>query len=160
MVIRKTTLEDLPVLMEIYKRARDFMRETGNASQWGDHYPEKELIEADIAAGNSYVCIHEGDIAATFFYSMGPDETYATIYDGDWKKDGPYAVVHRVAVDKKGVGIVSYCLTWAFEQYPNVRIDTHENNHAMQHALKKNGFSYCGKITLKDGSERIAFQRV
>lgn len=159
MQIRKTTEEDLPILVEIYKRARTFMKDTGNATQWGDHYPSLELLQEDIQAGHSYVCIHEGTIAATFYYAKENDKTYEVIREGNWLNDAPYAVVHRVAVDKKGAGIVSYCLNWAHNQYPNIKIDTHENNHAMQHALKKNGFTCCGKITLADGSNRIAFQR-
>lgn len=160
MNIRNTRLEELPIILDIYKRAREFMKANGNGSQWGDTYPEKTIVEADIVAGHSYVCVHEGQIAATFFYAEGPDASYEHIFEGEWANDAPYAVLHRVAVDKKGAGIVSHCLNWAYEQYPNLRIDTHENNLAMQHALKKNGFSYCGKIKLADGSERIAFQRI
>jgi hypothetical protein len=30
----------------------------------------------------------------------------------------------------------------------------------MQHVLAKNGFTYCGLIYLKNGAERLAYQRV
>ncbi|MDO5294464.1 MAG: GNAT family protein [bacterium] len=158
MLIRKTTAAEIPVLMEIYSRARAFMKASGNETQWGDAYPALSLITADVEAGKSYVCIHENTIVGTFYFAVEQDPTYKTIYHGAWKNENEYAVVHRVAVDKKGLGVASFCLNWAFEQYPNVKIDTHKNNIAMQKTLEKNGFSYCGEIKLADGSERIAYQ--
>ena len=44
MLIRKTTLRDFPQTEELYRRARDFMRLNGNAMQWGNSYPQKELL--------------------------------------------------------------------------------------------------------------------
>ena len=40
-MIRKATPADRPEILEIYSRARQFMRETGNPSQWGDTYPPR-----------------------------------------------------------------------------------------------------------------------
>ena len=46
----------------------------------------------------------------------------------------------------------------------NIRIDTHPDNLSMQRALAKNGYTFCGKITLCSGSEagdpRFAYQKV
>ena len=36
MIIRKTTMEDLDEVMEIYAGARAFMAQNGNPTQWGD----------------------------------------------------------------------------------------------------------------------------
>ena len=47
----------------------------------------------------------------------------------------------------------------AFSQCGNLKIDTHENNVVMQNLLKKNGFTYCGRIYVDDGGERLAFQK-
>ena len=41
-LIRKATLEDMPVLLEIYERARKFMVSTGNTNQWTNGYPSRE----------------------------------------------------------------------------------------------------------------------
>lgn len=57
MKIRKSTREDLPRILELYENARNFMAQHGNASQWGKTFPPAELIENDIAAGKSYVCL-------------------------------------------------------------------------------------------------------
>ncbi len=160
MLIRKTKTDEIPRLMEIYKYAQEFMKANGNETQWGNTYPSLELIQADVRKGASYVCIHENEIVGTFYYAVEEDKTYETIYDGAWKNDNEYAVVHRVAVQKHGIGVASFCLNWAYENHPNVKIDTHKNNIAMQKTLEKNGFSYCGIIHLEDGSTRIAYQRV
>lgn len=62
MLIRETEYKDLDKVMEIYDDAKKFMRENGNPYQWGDNYPERELIMQDIADGKSYVCIDDGEI--------------------------------------------------------------------------------------------------
>lgn len=60
-VIRKALIDDLPVLLKIYARARQFMKEQGNESQWGlpspgkKLWPSEEALEANIASGTQYV---------------------------------------------------------------------------------------------------------
>ena len=81
------------------------------------------------------------------------------IKDGAWLNDRPYGVVHRVACASRGRGLASHCLNWCFEQWGNIRIDTHRNNIPMQKMLEKNGFSRCGIIFVEAGPERIAFQK-
>jgi len=51
-------------------------------------------------------------------------------------------------------------LKFAMEQNPHVRIDTHADNHVMQHVLAKHGFQRRGIIYLEDGDPRIAFERI
>ena len=160
MEIRKTKMEELDQVMAIYAHARKFMAEHGNATQWGTTKPARELIEADILRGDSYVCVEEGQIAAVFYYKAEVDSTYITIYDGAWKNALPYGVVHRIASAGTVKGAGSFCLNWAFAQCGNLKIDTHENNIVMQNLLKKNGFEYCGIIHLLNGDERLAYQKV
>ncbi|HWL07625.1 MAG TPA: GNAT family protein [Planctomicrobium sp.] len=159
MDIRKSNLSDLPRIMEIYDKAREFMASAGNSGQWRNGYPRLELIQQDIENGNSYICLDDGNIVATFFFAVGDDPTYAVINDGQWLNAGDYGVVHRIAVDSTKKGTATHCLNWCFAQIGNMRIDTHENNVAMQRVLQKCGFIYCGKILKEDGTSRIAFQR-
>jgi predicted Rossmann fold flavoprotein len=42
----------------------------------------------------------------------------------------------------------------------SIKNDTHRDNQSMQRMQAKNGFEYCGIIYLKDGAERIAFEKV
>lgn len=159
MVIRKTEVKDLDKVMKIYDNARKFMKENGNLHQWGDNYPNKELIIKDISEGNSYVCIDSGKIVGVFYFCIGSDPTYLTIYQGSWINDKPYGVIHRIASASRKKGVASYCLNWCFERWPNIRIDTHRDNIIMQNFLNKHGFTQCGIIYLEDGSERLAYQK-
>ena len=159
MHIRKTKLEELDIVMDIYAYARKFMAKTGNPTQWGNHKPARERIEQDVLEGTHYVCEENGEIVAAFFYDEKPDPTYTVIYDGEWPNSAPYGVVHRIASSGKIKGAGSFCLQWAFAQCGNLRIDTHEDNKVMQHTLLKNGFQYCGIIHLVDGEPRLAYQK-
>ena len=159
MQIRKTKLEELDKVMAIYARARQFMAEHGNPNQWGTIKPAREQIITDIEQGNSYVCVENEEIAATFYYKEGVDPTYVKIYDGAWVNDALYGVVHRIASAGTVKGAGSFCLNWAFSQCGNLKIDTHQDNIVMQNTLKKNGFVYCGIIHLEDGDERLAYQK-
>ncbi|MBQ5320930.1 MAG: GNAT family N-acetyltransferase [Oscillospiraceae bacterium] len=160
MQFRKATLNDIDEIMRIYSESREFMRETGNFSQWGNGYPARELILEDISGGNSIILEEEGEILAVFAMFDGPDKTYNIIKDGEWLSLEPYGVIHRIAVAKKGRGLSSLCFKYGMDRYKNIRIDTHENNLPMQKALIKNGFSRCGIIFLENGDERIAFQKI
>ena len=51
MEIRKASVQDLGQIMQVYDKARKFMRENGNAEQWGEDYPSAELIEHDQKGG-------------------------------------------------------------------------------------------------------------
>ena len=159
MKIRKTSMEELDTLMEIFAEARAFMAKTGNPNQWGTTKPTREMIKEDIEIGRSYVCEKDGEIVATFCYMEGVDPTYVTIYNGAWLNDKPYGVVHRIASAGKVKGAGTFCIAWAFEQCKNLKIDTHEENVIMQNTLKKLGFAYCGIIHLENGDERWAYQK-
>ena len=159
MKIRKTKLSEFDHIMKMYEAARQFMKEHGNPDQWGKTNPPPELIMDDIKNGNSYVCVENECIVATFFYHYGPDATYSEIYNGSWLSDSPYGVVHRITSSGSVKGAASFCLQWALDQCGNIRIDTHRDNFVMQNMLAKNGFARCGIIYIKDGSERIAYQK-
>ncbi len=160
MEIRLTRKEELDMVMEIYATARKFMAEHNNPTQWGNNKPSREQIERDIAGGNCYVCVEDGQIAAVFYFAREADPTYAKIYDGNWQNAENYAVVHRIASAGTVKGAGSFCMQWAASQADNVRIDTHENNYVMQNMLKKNGFVHCGTILLENGEPRMAFHKV
>lgn len=159
MEIRRAVWEDLPQIMEIYARARAFMRETGNPTQWGDGYPQESLIRQDIAEGVSYVAEEKGELEAVFMFRQGEDPTYRVIEEGAWRNDAPYGVLHRIASMGRVRGAGSRCIQWCFDQCGNLRGDTHSDNKVMQHVLEKNGFVRCGRIYVADGSPRIAYQK-
>lgn len=158
MEIRKTRMEELDKVMEIYAHARSFMAAHGNPTQWKDTWPPREYVENDIALGKSYVCVEGDEIAAVFYFAKEHDNSYDTIYEGAWKNEEAYAVVHRIASSGKVKGAGSFCMKWAGRQCKNIRIDTHADNYVMQNMLKKCGFQYCGIIYCETGEPRMAFQ--
>ncbi len=161
MLIRKANFNDLPIILMIYKEARQFMSQNGNPNQWGNTNPPTIRTEEDIRENNLYVVESDGDILAVFYYKLGDDPTYRIIYDGEWLNEFPYGVIHRIAVSDKarGKGISGLCFDFAFNDCKNLKIDTHKNNLPMQKALAKHGFIQCGIIHLANGDERIAFQK-
>ena len=152
-------MEDIPAMMDLYAQARVFMREHGNPNQWDDSYPSRELLEKDIAFGNSYIVEDdEKNLAATFAFIKGEDPTYYGIENGAWLNHEPYGTIHRLAGNTSYHGIASGCISWCKSQIGNLRADTHEDNKIMQHLLEKNGFVRCGIIHLANGAPRIAYQ--
>lgn len=158
--IRLAEIVDIQKAEEIYGGARDFMRESGNDSQWGSVYPPHEIIVSDINEKRLYVAEERGEVLAVFCFFVGSDPTYAKIYDGNWKSTDPCGVIHRVAVSNmaRGRGVSQRCFEYCSKRSPSLKIDTHSKNIPMQRALLKFGFEYCGIIYLPDGQERLAYQ--
>ncbi len=175
--IRKATADDLPEILGIYARAREFMKANGNESQWGLPSPGKTVSPAEdkirdnIEKGIQLVCMTEWaegravpQIAATFAFTIGiPESAYSSIYDGTWPDDGnePYGVVHSFATSGIVKGAGKFCLAWCLDQCGYLKIDTHPDNRPMQSLLEKCGFTYCGKILMPEVQNedigRIAF---
>lgn len=129
-------MEDIPAMMDLYAQARVFMREHGNPNQWDDSYPSRELLEKDIAFGNSYIVEDdEKNLAATFAFIKGEDPTYYGIENGAWLNQEPYGTIHRLAGNPSCHGIASGCIGWCKSQIGNLRADTHEDNKIMQHTV-------------------------
>ncbi|MGN0298019.1 MAG: N-acetyltransferase [Lachnospiraceae bacterium] len=160
MTIRTATLQDLESIMKIYAHARAYMKANGNRTQWKNHYPPEELIVSDIHQQQCYVCCNEeGECCGVFMFLIGDDPTYQSI-EGKWLNNDSYGVIHRVASDGTQAHLFTQCLNFCLNYIQNLRIDTHEDNHIMQHVLETHGFVYCGTIYVKDGSPRRAYQRI
>lgn len=160
--IEKAGREHLGRLMEIFDCARRFMQANGNAGQWTNGYPQRELMAREIDAGHCYICRDgSGRIAGTFCFSTGEDPTYLRIEDGEWlNTHDTYSVIHRIASDGSCKNLFAHCLAWCAGHSTNIRIDTHADNSVMRHLLQKHGFTRCGIIYTLAGSPRIAYQRV
>lgn len=173
--IRLTTLADCTAVMSLFDAARRTMAGLG-IDQWQNGYPFLSDIEADIAAGESYVATENGRIIGTFMLMKRAEPTYATVYDGNWLTPAeiPYATVHRITVapdcrasargkDKSGsvsAQMMAFIKDYALraELGGGVKVDTHEGNIAMRRMLEKQGFIHCGVILLADGQKRVAYQ--
>ena len=161
MTIRKTEINDIDRVIEIYEDGRQYMRANGNLEQWNNNYLSREVVAEDISNGCSYVVIDDttNEIIAVFAFLPGPDVTYNKIYNGSWPNNKDYCVIHRIAVSVHRKGVASFVYSYCLDKCDVIRIDTHKDNIPMQNSLKKNGFNYCGIIHLLSGDERLAFQK-
>lgn len=160
--IREGRVTDLGAIMDCYEKARQYMRRTGNMTQWANGYPSSEIVLKDIAGRNSYVAIDEdGELVMAFAFIKGADPTYALIEDGEWlDADSPYGTIHRLGSTGKHRGMLSLCVRFCGEQTDNLRLDTHADNQTMRRGAEKLGFVRCGTIYCDDGTPRIAYQRI
>ena len=153
--------EDGESILQIFTAAKSIMRVSGNMSQWGEGYPSLDVVKADSGQGGAYVVEDNGVAVAYFAFLPSPEPTYAKIYEGEWLDDTqPYHVVHRIASLPDAKGIFQSVMDFCSAHEPNLRIDTHRDNHIMQHLAQKYGFHYCGIIYLANGDERLAYQRM
>ena len=166
MMIRKTTYEDIPVVLQIIHEAKEYFR-NNQINQWQGPYPLEEDIKEDIDQGFSYVYEEDGEVIGTCCIKLEDDPNYKVMVEGKWLNDEPYGVIHRIAIqpNKKGKGIAQrffqYAQDMALDQgIYNLRIDTHKDNLSMQRAIQKFDFLYTGIVTVEDGSLRNAYQKV
>ena len=166
-MIRKSTIEDIDRLLSLFDEARATIATLG-IDQWQNGYPTREVIEADIQKGESYLYERDGQLLATFAMLKNEEPTYRVIYDGEWLTRGTdrYTAIHRfaIAVSARGKGIagelLAFAMAYARENHKlSLRIDTHEGNVPMRRMLEKNGFLLCGHIFLESGESRVAYEK-
>ena len=142
MKIIKANETHIPEILEIYTKARKFMKENGNPTQWEEGYPSREIVVVE------------------FVFIIGEDPTYRVIYQGAWRSEKEYGTIHRIASDGTTKGFARRCFDFCREKCSYLRIDTHANNKPMQGAIRSYGFQECGIIHTRDGSDRIAFDYI
>ncbi len=164
MLLRKSTVADVMSIMTLITEAQAYFKKS-NIDQWQNGYPNDSVILNDIAKGCSYVLIKDDQVVATTVISFEVERTYDEIHEGQWLSEQPYAVMHRVAVSSelKGLGLGRVLIDATAKMCQaqgvwSIKVDTHEDNHAMQRLLTKSDFSYCGVIFLEDGAKRLAFE--
>lgn len=161
MTIRRANTEDVTAIMEVLEAAKGIMRASGNPLQWVNGYPSIEVIQADIATGFGHVVTDGTAVVGYFAFIPSPEPTYSYIECGSWLEDTlPYHVVHRIGSLPSAHGVFRTIMDWCFSHERNIRIDTHRDNHIMQHCIESYGFTYCGIIYLESGDPRLAYQRL
>ena len=166
MTLRPATKADIPSMLHLIAQAQTYLAAQG-IDQWQDGYPDLAVLEADVAAQNSYVMAENNAVIATFMAACEDDPNYAHI-EGAWRTQGvPYAVLHRIAVDPayKGAGLAAKAVDFVSTAFlesgaRSVRADTHPNNASMRRLLEKTGFVLCGNITLERGGLRVGYEKV
>lgn len=149
---RRSTNEDVPVIMGIVHQAQRYLRESG-IDQWQDGYPNEAVLYSDVESGRGWVFECGGELAGYVCISMDVEASYAQI-EGRWLTEGDnYAVVHRSMVGDKyrGSRLATEMFSLAFDLAAglgkaSVRVDTHRDNKAMNRLAQKLGFTYCGEV--------------
>ncbi len=168
LTIRKTTPADLDALLALFDEARATIAALG-IDQWQNGYPNRAVLEADLALSQSYCVTIDGRPVATFAMLQDGESTYDRIFDGHWPRgdhNRDYIAIHRVAISVacRGQGIAAEIIAYAIDfarvlGRNSLRIDTHEGNVVMRKMLSKNGFTHCGTIFLANGDKRVAYER-
>ena len=168
MVILPATEADLQAVIELVAQGRAALARQG-VDQWQDGYPAPGHISADIGRGCGYVLCRPGvrECRAIIAYgavAFDGEPAYEAL-EGEWLTDGPYVVVHRMAVadGECGKGVAAEFLRHAEEMARErgigaFRIDTNHDNRPMLRLLERMGFTFCGKVVYRSG-ERLAFEK-
>ena len=85
------------------------------------NYPALEDLEPDIQNGNSYVCVENDKVVATFTLIIGDEPNYQLIENGSWRSEAPYGTVHRLASDGTTKGIARACFDFCKTQISHLR---------------------------------------
>lgn len=165
-MIRKAKKADADNINKLFKQAIAYFKAKG-IDQWQHGYPDLIDILDDIDKGCGYVQLIDNRIIGYSAIVLDGDPNYKVIYDGQWLNDESYGAIHRIVIDEscKGQGLASNFFAYAKDlcienEIYNLRVDTHKDNHSMQHLIMKNGFSKCGIIYVEDGTPRYAYQNV
>lgn len=66
--IKLATYDDLDRILKIYSKARIYMKDNGNETQWSEFYPSKEIISKDINDKILYVIKKDEIIHGVFAF--------------------------------------------------------------------------------------------
>ena len=167
---RPAAEEDIPAVELLFRQASNYLRKH-RVDQWQEGYPNGDSARTDMACGEAYVMTYGGRVAGYFCLSARPEPCYATLTDGKWRVDGPYAVVHRscVGAEYRGTGMADHLMKAAEELsrsmgIMDVRVDTHRHNGAMKKLLDRCGYQFRGNVLYRVGEghdpRRQAFEKV
>lgn len=155
-MIRKANKADIVCILDIVKDARLQINRLG-FKQWLEesNYPNYDTFLNDIKNNSLYVYDIKGKVVGVIAIVKGVNLDYNNI-KGLWLSNAKYYTIHRLAVkgDYHNLGIgsklIEFAKTKAIKDNVNLRIDTHNLNVPMKNLIKKEGFIYCGIITLQD----------
>lgn len=155
MHLTKASMEDLARIVEVLEDGKNQLAERG-VDQWQGEYPNINQVKADIENGFAYL-IHADDHETVGVFSIlpAPDHSYDEL-DGEWLLDTDrYLTIHRVAIHSAHAGngyasglfkdLIDHIKVHR-EDILSLRIDTHEDNQAMQHLIEKYGFKRVGTL--------------
>lgn len=164
MILRPATRTDLAAIWTIIQFAIEQRRLDGS-SQWQDGYPNPGTLQDDLDKAQAFVLEADGEVLLYAAIIFDPEPAYGAI-EGQWLTDGPYVVLHRVAIAPmaKGKGIATAFFRMVEDMarergVPSIKVDTNFDNAPMLRILDKLGYRYCGQVYFR-GSARRAYEKV
>ena len=102
---QKAMLNDLDNIYQIYVDAIAEMNRN-SIPQWDERYPDREILNEDIAKGELFVGFIDDKIASAYVVNAECDEQYV---NGSWEfPQAKFYVIHRLCVNpkfqNKGIG--------------------------------------------------------
>ena len=123
-------------------------------------------MDGDVRLGDAYVLEENGVVVGTVAVSFAGEPAYMDLTGGAWLSDGPYAVVHRMALadSHKGRGLSAFFLKeiealCVVRNVPSIKVDTHPRNMIMQALLTRSGYAPCGTVIFQ-GSGKLAYEKL
>jgi len=149
-MIRKATILDIPIIMDMTKACAKTMISNG-IYQWNEHYPNKTAFENDIKRNELYILEIDGEVIGSIVVSTLMDEEYIPI---DWSTSNENNLyVHRLAIhpNYQGLGyaqqLMDFAEHYAIENsYSSIRLDTFSQNKRNQKFYELRGYNRLGDI--------------
>lgn len=160
LAMRRALPAEAQTINEILNNGKRLLVQAG-IPQWCEEYPNINIVNEDIAAGNQYVALdaQTNTIVGALTLNTTGETDYDTI-KGKWltlshSSNPTYAVIHRCAIaqsfERQGI---MYKMFLAAEDIAreagciSMRVDTHHDNMRMFALTKKLGYTDCGEISL------------
>ena len=142
--IRKSTLDDAPILAEILTQAMNYKLSLGDKA-WGDQPYTPQEVQSRIVKGHTYTALIDDEIVGTLMF-LWEDEMM-------WGKQPPVAAyVHQLAIKDgyHGQGIGGKLLDWASNKAAKegrklLRVDFPPQNAGLKKYYEKLGFKFVKK---------------
>lgn len=161
---RKAQRSDYEAIVTILTQAISFLAEQG-VDQWQNGTVFVDTIAKAIEQPQSYVWEENQQVIA-FVLLENEDPFYEQLTSGQWCYFGPFFAIHRVMIHAayRGKGLMKKIFNDIKQiaqenEITILRIDTHQDNKAMQAAIKSAGFTYCGTTIVGDGNLRLVFEK-
>ena len=151
----KANKNQIEEVYSVFSAAIENMEKQG-IHQWDEIYPDKAILEEDIAKNQMYIGKIDNEIAVCFVLSEECDEEYK---NGKWQyPDAKFNVIHRLCVNPKfqNKGIATQTMiyikkTSKAQGYEVIRLDCFTKNPYSQKLYEKAGYSVVGYADWRKG---------
>ena len=151
----KANKNQIEEVYSVFSAAIENMEKQG-IHQWDEIYPDKAILEEDIAKNQMYIGKIDNEIAVCFVLSEECDEEYK---NGKWQyPDAKFNVIHRLCVNPKfqNKGIATQTMiyiekTSKAQEYEVIRLDCFTKNPYSQKLYEKAGYSVVGYADWRKG---------